>query len=206
MLSTILPSAGAGPLPPAVPTDYIFRLSVEQYHEMIRIGILTDDRVELLEGWLIAKMPKAPTHIYANERLRGGLQRVLPAGWLMRAQDPITLDTSEPEPDLVVARGELADYANRHPAPQDIAQLVEVADSTLARDRGMKKRVYARARIPVYWIVNITEQQVEVYTQPSGPAEQPDYAQRQDFDLAATVPAVIDGQEVGTIAVAEFLG
>src|SRR5262249_54067036 len=160
---------------------------VAQYHDLIRLGILADGApVELLEGLLVTKMSKKPSHSYVNEQLRLGAQRILPAGWLVRAQDPITLDTSEPEPDLTIPRGKLADYAERHPAPGDIAQLAEVSDTTLAFDRGMKKRIYARARIPVYWIVNLVDRQVEVYTQPSGPAEEPDYAHHQDYGLADT--------------------
>lgn len=207
MLSTMLPAAAPAQLPPAIPTDYIWRCTLDQYHDMIRLGILTDDdRVELLEGWLIAKMPKSPRHRLVNGLLRGSLERVLPAGWHVNEQEPITVDTGEPEPDISVVRGDRRDYATRHPGPDDLPCLMEVSDTTLARDRGIKKRVYARARIPVYWIVNLIEQRVEVYTQPSGPAEEPDYAQRHDFGLADTVPVVIDGQEIGRLSVAEFLG
>ncbi len=200
-------TATSTPKPVAVPTDYLWCLTVDQYHEMIRLGILIDgDPIELLEGLLVRKKSKKPSHSYVNDKLRGRVQRILPTGWLVKAQDPITLETSEPEPDLTVARGELDDYADRHPGPQDIAQLVEVADTSLARDRGWKKRIYARARIAVYWIVNLVDRQVEVYTQPSGPAEQPDYAQRQDFGLGDTLTVVLDGQEIGKIAIEEFLG
>jgi Uma2 family endonuclease len=206
MLPTMLPSTAATPIPPGIPTDYIWRCTLEQYHEMVRQGILTDDdRVELLEGWLIAKMPKNPPHRLVNGLLRARLERVLPAGWHVNVHDPITLESSEPEPDITVVRGDLRDYAARHPGPEDLPCLIEISDTTLARDRGIKKRVYARARIQVYWIVNLIDRQVEVYTQPSGPAENPDYAQRQDFGPADTLPVVIDGQEIGRLAVQEFL-
>jgi Uma2 family endonuclease len=207
MLSTTLPPTCAGRLPPAVPTDYICRLSVEQYHDMIRSGILTDDDpVELLEGWLVTKIPKNPPHRIVNRHVRNRLERLVPSGWHINVQEPVTLDTGEPEPDISAIRGEPNDYADRNPAAKDTGLVVEISESTLARDRGMKKRSYARSRTPVYWIVNLIDRMVEVYTQPSGPAEQPDYAQRQDFGLADTLPVVIDGKEIGTLAVAELLG
>lgn len=191
---------------PAVPTDPIWRLSLDQYHEMIRAGILTDDDpVELLEGWLVAKMPKNPPHRVATQLSREALERVVPAGWYVDAQEPVTIGDSEPEPDVTVVRGSRRDYRDHHPGAQDVALLAEVSDTTLQRDRGSKKRVYARANVPVYWIINLIDSQVEVYTNPSGPGEQPDYGQRQDYGPADQVPVVIDGREVGRIAVRDLL-
>jgi hypothetical protein len=82
---------------------------------------------------------------------------------------------------------------------------VEVADTSLAQDRGNKKRLYARAAIPIYWIVNLLERQVEVYADPTGPAEEPDYRQQQVYREGDTVPVVLDGEEVGSLAVRELL-
>jgi Uma2 family endonuclease len=198
-----LPAIG-GPL--AVPTDFIWRLSVDQYHEMTRTGILTeDDPVELLEGWLVTKMPKNPPHRLATQLTREALARILPPGWYVDAQEPITLADSEPEPDIVVVRGDRRRYRDRHPGPQDVALVVEVADATLQRDRTLKKRLYAFADIPVYWIVNLLENQFEVYTEPSRSAEQPDYRQRQDYNLSDDIPLVIEGREVSRLAVRELL-
>jgi Uma2 family endonuclease len=179
---------------------------VAQYHEMIRAGILTDeDPVELLEGWLVVKMPKNPPHRLATELTREALGQRLPAGWHVQSQEPVTLADSEPEPDALVVRGDRRQYGDRHPGPQDLALVVEVADTTLARDRGVKKRLYAEARAPVYWVVNLVDNQVEVYTDPTGPAEEPDYRQRQDYSPSAEVPLVIDGREVGRLAVRDLL-
>jgi Uma2 family endonuclease len=185
----------------------MFRLTVEQYHTMIRFGILTDDdRVELLDGFLVAKMRKCPPHVLARSLLRRSLERVLPVGWHINAQDPITLDTSEPEPDISAVLGTPGDYADRHPGAPDVGLVVEIAEASAVLDWGFRTRMYARARIPVYWVISLTKHQVEVFTQPSGPAEQPDYGQRQVFGVADTVPVVIDGKEIGTVSVAEFLG
>src|SRR5262245_39214068 len=124
-----------------VPTDVIWRFSVDQYHAMIRAGILTeDDPVELLEGWLITKMSKSPKHRVVTQLARETLARVLPSGWYVDAQEPVTTADSEPEPDVAVVRGERRQYLDHHPGPQDVALVVEVADSSLQRDRSLKKR------------------------------------------------------------------
>jgi Uma2 family endonuclease len=190
----------------AVPPDVIWRLSVDQYHAMIHAGILTDDDpVELLEGWLVAKIPKNPPHRAVTRLIRQVLERLVPAEWYVDSQEPITTDDSEPEPDVVVVRGETRHYLDRHPGPNDVGLVIEVADTTLQRDRGFKKRLYARAGIPVYWIVNLSDNQCEVYTEPSGPEPQPDYRQRQDYGASDDIPVVLVGIEVGRIAVRELL-
>jgi Uma2 family endonuclease len=190
----------------AVPPDVIWPLSVDQYHAMIHAGILTDDDpVELLEGWLVAKIPKNPPHRAVTRLLRQVLEHLVPAEWYVDSQEPITTDDSEPEPDVVVVRGETRHYLDRHPGPQDVGLVIEVADTTLQRDRGFKKRLYAQASIPVYWIVNLSDNQCEVYTEPSGPEPQPDYRQRQDYGASDVIPVVLAGVEVGRIAVRELL-
>ena len=82
---------------------------------------------------------------------------------------------------------------------------MEVADSTLRRDRVLKKRLYARAGIPVYVIINLPERQIELYTEPSGPADAPDYQLRRDYGPADTLPLLLDGREIGSLAVSELL-
>jgi Uma2 family endonuclease len=189
-----------------VPAEPIWRLSVEQYHEMINAGVLTDDDpVELLEGALIAKMPKNPPHIFTTDLTRELLARLLPPGWHVKGQDPITTEDSEPEPDVTVIRGARRDYLERLPSPDEVALVIEVSDTTLRRDRGLKKRVYARAGIPVYLIINLPESQIEVYTSPAGEAEEPDYQQRQDYGPDDEVPIIIEGREVGRLLAREIL-
>jgi len=186
----------------AIPNDLILRLRIEQYHAIIQAGILTDDdSVELLEGWLVFKMPKNPPHRVTTRLVRTALENILPSGWYVDSQEPITLSNSEPEPDIVVVRGDTRQYLDRHPGAEDIALIIEVSDTTLQRDRNVKKRIYARAGISVYWIVNLVEEQVEVYSQPLVEVEQPDYSQRLDFGRSAVIPIIIEGIEIGAIAV-----
>jgi Uma2 family endonuclease len=184
----------------------IYRLSVKQYHAMLRAGILTDDdRVELIRGWMVPKRSKNPPHRVWTRKVRRALERILPAGRYADSQEPITLADSEPEPDVVVAREEVSEDATRHPEPPDVALVVEVSDTTLAQDRGSKKQLYAEARLPVYWIVNLEDSQLEVYTDHSGPAPQPDYANQRILGPTDAVPVVVAGQQVGLIGVRDLL-
>jgi Uma2 family endonuclease len=189
-----------------IPPGPIRKFTVDEYHQLIRIGVLTeDDPVELLEGWIIQKMPRNPPHDGTLAVTNKRLGNRLPAGWHPRVQMAVTLPDSEPEPDLAIVRGQEEDYFTRHPGPSDIALLVEVADSSLNRDRTEKGRIYARAGIPVYWIINLTDAQVEVYSDPTGPDAAPRYRQRQDFDRNADVSLVIDGAVIATVPVRELL-
>jgi Uma2 family endonuclease len=184
----------------------IYRLSVAQYHQMIETGILTtDDRVELIEGWLIEKMSKNKPHGYATHRLRAIFESLIPEGWFVDSQEPVTTDDSEPEPDVSILRGSLRDYLVKDRGPSDTALIAEVADSSLSFDRGKKKTVYARAGFPVYWIVNLPDRQIEVYTQPTGPSAKPDYQQPNLFTENDTVPLVLDGVEIGQVPVKDVL-
>ena len=184
----------------------IWPLSVGQYHGMINAGILTeDDPVELLEGLLIPKMPKKPPHSLATELTREALTPLLPLGWHVKGQEPITTEDSEPEPDAAIIRGARRDYLERHPLPEDVAIVIEVSDTTLNRDPGLKKRIYARAGIQVYWIINLPENRIEVYTEPTGKAEEPDYQRRQDYFPDDEVPVIIEAREVARLAARELL-
>jgi Uma2 family endonuclease len=190
----------------SVPPDTVYRLTIEQYHEMIEKGILSEgDPVELLEGWLITKMTKNPPHCVSVDLTRESIDRQLPSGWFSKSQDPITTDTSEPEPDITVVRGKRRDYLDRHPSPKDVGMLVEVSEDSLKRDRTTKKRVYAAAAIAIYWIVNLIDRQVEVYTIPSGPETKPDYAQRQDYKEGDAIPFILDGNQIGHVSVSDIL-
>lgn len=93
-------------------------------------------------------------------------------GCHVQTQLPTSLsDINEPEPDVAITRGNIDDFATRHPGPADILYAFEVADSSLGRDRTTKQRPYATVGIPGYWIVNIRDNQVEIFEHPDSGAE-----------------------------------
>jgi Uma2 family endonuclease len=161
--------------------------------------------VELIEGVLVFRMPKNPPHVVAVQQVLELMRQLLPVGWHYRVKSPLTLADGEPEPDGLVTRGTLRDYLDRHPGPADVALVVEVADSSLARDRGIKLRSYARAGVATYWVVNLAERFIEVYTDPRPTLAEPAYAARHDYAGADAVPVVLDGQAVGSVAVRDVL-
>jgi hypothetical protein len=190
---------------PGIPPYPIHRLTVGQYHRMIEEGILTeDDRVELLEGWLVPKMPHKPSHDGTIWLLQTALLPLLPAEWVLRIQSSITTADSEPEPDLAIARGPGNRYLTMHPGPRDIGVLMEVADTTLIEDRNDKGRLYARARIPIYWLVNLLDSRIEVYSLPKA-GKLPAYRRRQDYNLGQNGPLILGGSEIALIPVQELL-
>ncbi len=201
-MATLAPAAP----PPSANYQSLRRFSVDEYHRMIETGILDDtDRVELLEGYVVLKMPRNPPHDGTIQLLRKRLTPVIPAGWDLRIQSALTLGDSEPEPDVAIVRGDERTYLARHPGPADVGLVVEVADTSLQRDRDDKGRIYARAGIPTYGIVNLVDRRIEVYTAPSGPAAMPVYGQRQDFAPGSTLTLTLDTTSIATIAVADLL-
>jgi len=184
------------------------RFTVAEYHRLVELGIVTEnDGVELIEGLLVTKpSPQSPAHDYASCVLREIIFPLLPAGWIARSGSGVTLADSETEPDLAIVRGDRNTYRNRHPNPADVGVVVEVADSSLDSDRADKCRIYARAGLPEYWIVNVVDGKVEVYTSPSGPTADPAYANRRDCRPGDAVPLVLDGATVAQLAVSEING
>ncbi|HET6574997.1 MAG TPA: Uma2 family endonuclease [Fimbriiglobus sp.] len=182
------------------------RWTVRQYQRMVETGILTvDDKVELLENYVVLKMPRNPPHDSTIQRMLGVLFRACPAGWSLRVQSAIALADSQPEPDFSFVRGTADDYMARHPGPADAGLLIEVADSSLLRDLQDKTRIYARAGIPVYWVVNLVDRKVEVFSDPDPSATPPAYRTRQAYDPGDPVPLVLDGAAVGSVPAADLL-
>ncbi len=190
----------------AYPPFPVRRFTVEEYHRMMESGILTeDDKVELLEGWIVPKMSRNPPHDWVIVVLNRLFHSLLPGEWVVSPQCAVTFDISEPEPDFAIVRGPQDRYRDRHPGPEDAVLVVEVADSSLQRDQELKGQIYARAGVPVYWIVNLRQSQVEVYTDPSGPVEKPEYRQHEELGLEDIVPLILDGREVARIPVRDLL-
>ena len=198
-VGTITSRIGSSPYP-------IWKLTVQDYHRMIDAGVLgEDDQVELLEGFLVPKMPHNPHHDGTIELFDEVLRRLLPTGWRIRIQSAVTTGDSEPEPDLAVVRGTARSFLQRHPQANDIGLLVEVADSTLLQDRHDKARLYARAGIIEYWIANVRDRQVEVFRKPTGSAESASYSQSFVVKADESVELRLDDQVVTTIPLADLL-
>jgi Uma2 family endonuclease len=198
------PSARPPAAPPAWP---IKRFTVAEYHRLIDTGILkSGDPYELLEGWIVQKMPNNPPHASTVTRTYRRIDRLLGDEFVVRCQQPVSIAAagSEPEPDVVVAAGPDNRYTTAHPTPRDVHLIVEVSNSSLPRDRSVKFATYARAKVPVYWIVNLETRQVEVYTNPRG-GRNPTYRTRTDYARGDTVPVVIAGKTVGTLAVSDLI-
>jgi Uma2 family endonuclease len=169
---------------------------------MIETGILGEnDRVELVDGWIIEMSPLGPPHATCVALILAALRDCLPAGWILRAQDPITLRSSEPEPGIAVVRGGIRDYRNRHLGGADIALVIEVADASLQFDRDQKRVQYAVAGIPEYWIVNLINRCLEAHRGPAGG----DYEVPEIIGADGVVELNLDGQHVGRFSVADFL-
>ncbi len=186
-----------------VPPWPLHRFTVAEYQRFIEIGAFgEDDPIELLEGWVVEKMPKTPLHDGTIDVVQALLEAVIPAGWYVRIQNSLVTADSIPEPDLAVVRGSGRDYLRRHPTASEVALVVEVADSSVARDRE-KRRLYARAGVPIYWIVNLEEACLEIHSEPSG--ELNDYRQADSlFVGSAAQVAMPDGNKY-QVSVAELL-
>jgi Putative restriction endonuclease len=190
------------------PPRSLYRLSLEKYEAMVRSGVFTKrDRLELIEGYLVAKMTKYPPHTVSSQLCRVRLDRLLPPGWHLRIEGPIRIPSraSMPEPDLAVARGEIRDYGTRDPEPADVALVVEVAESSLDDDRNVMSRIYGGGGGTLYWIVNLVDNQIEVYSGPSGSSEPVGYRHCEVYRPGQAVPLVIEGTEVARIPVADLL-
>ncbi len=201
-MSTITPTQSLqSPAPLASPA--VYRFTVDEFERIA--DSLDDDQVELIDGYIVRRGEMKPSHVLATELLKGRVQPMLPSGRFLREDKPIRIpDFDEPRPDIAVVRGDPKVYAHRHPGPEDVSLLVEVSDTTLPRDRGEKLVNYGRSGIPVYWIVNLVDNQVEVYTDPTagGYGSRVVYAKSLSAQL---VPVVIDGMEVGQVAVSDIL-
>jgi Uma2 family endonuclease len=175
---------------------------------MIAGGILTEnDRVQLVDGVLVPMPPIGPTHSYVVGEAARILSSLVGAGWHVRTQQPVSLATSEPEPDVAVVRGASALFRQRHPSGSDLALVIEVADTTLRLDRGDKLPVYAAAGIPEYWIVNLESRQVEVHREPVVPhgGAMGDYRFRQLVPHDGVLRLTVDGQTLDDVPVADLL-
>jgi Uma2 family endonuclease len=176
----------------------LYRMTIDQYEALVASGAFAKrDRFQLINGLLVEKMTKNPPHAVVKVACHDALDRIIPKPkWHVRDETPVRLPPDcEPEPDITVVRGANFDYSKHHPGPADVGLWVEVADTSLAEDRKMWA-TYRALGVKTYWIVNIPDRQIEVYTGPG---------RARVFKAGKSVPVVLDGLEVGRVDVNEIL-
>jgi Uma2 family endonuclease len=199
-----VPTTEAELLPPGLPLELLHRFSVDEYRQMSKTGILgEDDRVELIEGIVVAMSPKSIAHRFAVDALLAILPGMLGQEWYPSGQNPLQLSTSEPEPDVAILRGSYRDYRNRHPEAKDAGLVIEVAESSLHYDRRTKGFLYSKHEVPEYWIVNLLDECVESYR--TKPDKSQHFLPAETIAVGTEAPLVIGGRQYGSIRVADLI-
>ncbi len=157
----------------------LYKWTVEDYHHMIESGLLAGKSVELLEGDIVEMSPEGIPHSFTCQSVSDYLRELFRGKAYVRDSHPITLDNSEPEPDIAIVRLPKNIYAKHHPYPDDIYWLVEISNQTLAKDLEEKSLTYARNNnnIPEYWVIDLVNNQVIVSTNP----QNNQYQNKQEF-------------------------
>jgi Uma2 family endonuclease len=182
MSTTLTPTAKTLQVTPVefheMPADRRVRFTVEQYEQLMRAGFLIEGSpIELLDGQLVWKdrrdhrspgMPIGKWHVKIVKRLYAWLTKICEGhGCYPMSQQPVTLTpTNEPEPDASVILGDSDDDYPRHPEPTDILLVIEVADTSLSYDLGEKLQLYASVEIPMYWVINLADETLDVFEEP----------------------------------------
>lgn len=181
----------------------LYRMTLEKYESLIASGFFTKrDDVHLINGYLVNRMPESPLHGAVCEAIRLAIEALLIAAWHIRSEKGLRIpaQSSLPRPDLVIVRGGWRTYTSRYPEPADTALVVEVSNTSLDEDRAMAD-IYGAGGVPIYWLVNLVDGQVEVYSDP-GPSG---YRSHEVLAPGHSLSVVVDGVEIGEIAVADIL-
>lgn len=193
--------------PPLLPTlDFLYRFNREQYRQLEESGIIPNPkRIELIDGLLVEKPVITPYHMGVCRHIREKIRGLIPEGWFLDTDAVVGLTDSEPEPDASIVRGGIEDFDAHHPEPADVGMVIEVSLSTLRFDRRDKYAKYAEVGISHYWIINLVDRQIEVYSDPEAFKTPASYATQAIYKPGDAVPIVLDGQTVATIPVDELL-
>jgi hypothetical protein len=185
--------------------DGIYQMTPRQFRKAIDAGEFGERHVELLGG-LPFLLSDEPPHLLASWLVHNTMLALATRPqWLVGKHHPLVLGRWRPLPDVVILRGPISIYATRLPRGRDVALLIEVSDTTYAKDSGPKLRRYVTFRIPVYWIVDLNRRMVEVRTGPFGKGKQAGYAHCDLYREGDTVPVELDGHEVGRVMVTDLL-
>jgi Uma2 family endonuclease len=178
------------------------RFTVDEYLRMGEAGVFhEDDRIELLQGEVVEMTPVGKQHAAVVSRLNNLLAPAVVGRAIVRVQDPVVVaPTSVPEPDIAVVRFRSDFYSSGHPAARDVLLVVEVSDTSIVDDMGLKARLYAEAGIAEYWVVDIARRRLLVHTDPGGGGYQ---SVKHFREPEAVTPIAVPS---GACAVAEILG
>lgn len=182
----------------------LYRLTVGQYEEIARVGIIPSGaKVELLDGLLVDKMTKNPPHTWTFLMMTQWLVRVMPDGWTVSPESPLVLKEqgSVPEPDFAILRGGMQVFDGRNPTSADAALVIEISDTSYRTDREIKGKLYAAGGVPEYWIVNLNRRVLEVFTSPTAEG----FGAMSEVAEGGEVVLRIDGREVARKPLAELL-
>lgn len=173
-------------------TLFTYKWSINEWHELVESGLLADKPVELLEGEIVEMSPEREEHTYTNDDVAELLREKLKGLAKIRESHPITLDNSEPEPDIAIVKLPKTIYTKHHPYPEDIYWLIEISNKALKIDLENKSRIYARNGIPEYWIIDLINKKLIVHTQPSNSS----YSQIQEFATGTVSPQAFPNIEI----------
>ena len=144
-----------------------FKWTISDWHILVESGVLAEKKVELLAGDIVHMNPEGFKHSGTNSNVADYFRELLRGKAYVREGHPVTLDDSEPEPDIAIVKLPRDVYLQRHPVAEDIYLLIEVSNRTLTKDLGDKATIYARNNITEYWVIDLQNNQVIIHTQPS---------------------------------------
>jgi Uma2 family endonuclease len=189
----------------SIPYPKIRRWRRTEYERLVDLGIFVGERLELLDGLLVVQEPQGSARAAMVAKIGQVLASAFGAAWHPRLHSPLALDDgSEPEPDVAVVPGEPRDYLAAHPS--NAVLVVEVADASLRLDRRVKTGLYARARVPEYWIVNLVDGVLDVHREPEPAPDRADAAAYRSVEIIRP-PATVTplAAPAASIAVADLL-
>lgn len=140
-----------------------YKWSIDEWHELVNSGLLAGKPVELLEGNIVEMSPEGAQHSYTSQSVSDYLRDLLKGRAYVRDAHPITLDNSEPEPDIAIVELPVSLYRDRHPYPQNIYWLIEVSNKSLQKDLEQKLITYGRNGIAEYWVMNLKNRKLIVH-------------------------------------------
>lgn len=202
-MSSVLEPTPVDALPSS--EEFPYRFSVDDFYRMIELDIFPrESRVGLWNGRIYEKMAKTQAHAVSGNKVNISLMNALPRGWFVGGENPVTVAPDKaPLPDLIVLRGMPDDYLDRRPGAADVGLIVELSLSSLKVDTGPKLAAYASAGIPAYWVLNLKEGVIHVYSDPIPPEGR--FASMATVGRDGSILLNLDGAPVGPIAASDLL-